>query len=104
CVIPLLSAPPLVGEVNATPVPTGLPLTSLHSTPESLPALLEKGQYSSLVMVVPPSLGSVMQPDAPEEQGTEVPAQLTWYWMSTCAGSLQPPAPVPVPRAKVLTL
>src|SRR5205823_14412769 len=102
-VIPVPSAPPLVGEAKATLVPVCLPLTTEHSTPESLPAVPENGQRSSFWMITPLSFGSIMQPAAPEVQGSEVPAQFTWYWMSTCVGSLHPPAPVPVPSVKTLT-
>src|SRR2546430_17731015 len=46
-------------------------------------------------MVVPPSFGSAIA----------VPAHETWYWMFTCAGSVQAPAEfVCDPSAKLLAL
>src|SRR5438067_4213394 len=84
------------GEVKATPTPSGLPRTSVHSSPASLPP--SKSQASSLSSVLPPSLGStIAEPPVRLEQST-------WYWMSTRAGSVQAPAPVLLPRVKVLVV
>src|SRR3954468_24334152 len=79
----------VAAEVNATESPMGLPLSSGHSLPASLPP--SKSQNTWLSTMVPPAPMSCIA----------VPAQETWYVTFISAGSVHDPAPVPVLSAKL---